>query len=127
MSAAASINNASDLQMNYMKLLVTQLQNQNPLEPMDNKDMSAQLAQFSQLEQLESMNSSFGKVLDSVQRSYASALIGKEVSFRATAADGTPETLTGQVEEVVIGSSGDISLVVGDRVVDLADVSAVRN
>ena len=127
MAETASVNNASDLQMNYMKLLVTQLQNQNPLEPMDNQDMSAQLAQFSQLEQLESMNSSFGKVLDSVQRSYASSLIGKEVSFTATAADGTQETLTGQVDEVAIGSSGDISLVIGDYGVDLAEVSGVRD
>lgn len=127
MAVAGSVNNASDLQLNYMKLLVTQLQNQNPLEPMDNKDMSAQLAQFSQLEQLESMNGSFGRVLDSVQRSYASSLIGKEVSFGAIASDGTLETLTGRVEEVVIDAKGSIALVVGDYAVDLADVSAVRN
>ncbi len=126
MAETESVNNASDLQMTYMKLLVTQLQNQNPLEPMDSQDMSAQLAQFSQLEQLEGMNSSFGKVLDSVQRSYASSLIGKEVSFSATAADGTEETLTGQVDEMAMDSSGDITLVIGDYSVDLADVSAVR-
>jgi flagellar basal-body rod modification protein FlgD len=127
MDAVASTNNASDLQMNYMKLLVTQLQNQNPLEPMDNQDMSAQLAQFSQLEQLESMNNSFGRVLDSVQRSYASSLIGKEVSFTATAADGTQETVTGTVEEVVMASNGDISLVVDGQGVDLAAVVSVRD
>ncbi len=127
MDAVSSTNNASDLQMNYMKLLVTQLQNQNPLEPMDNQDMSAQLAQFSQLEQLESMNGSFGKVLDSVQRSYASSLIGKEVSFTGTAADGTLETLAGAVEEVVMTSSGDISLVIDHQEVDLAAVVSVRD
>ena len=127
MDAVSSTNNASDLQMNYMKLLVTQLQNQNPLEPMDNQDMSAQLAQFSQLEQLESMNSSFGRVLDSVQRSYASSLIGKEVSFTATAADGSLETLTGTVEEVVMTRGGDISLVVDRQPVDLAAVVSVRS
>lgn len=126
MAATGSVNNATDLQLNYMRLLVTQLQNQNPLEPMDNKDMSAQLAQFSQLEQLESMNGSFGKVLDSVQRSYAGSLIGKEVSFMATAADGTVETLTGKAEQVVMSRSGDIALIVGDYAVNLADVSAVR-
>ena len=75
--------------MDYMKLLVTQLQNQNPLEPLDNKDMSAQLAQFSQLQQTENLNASFSKVLESVQRSYASSLIGKEVSFQVQADDGT--------------------------------------
>ena len=79
-SAAAS---ASKIQMDYMRLLVTQLQNQNPLEPMDNQEMASQLAQFSQLEQLESMNSSFAEVLDTTQRNYATSLIGKEVSFLA--------------------------------------------
>lgn len=118
---------ASDIQMDYMKLLVTQLQNQNPLEPLDNKEMTAQLAQFSQLQQLESMNGAFGKVLQSVQRSYASSLIGREVSFRAAGEDGAAETKTGQVEQALMGSDGQITLVVGDTRVDLADVVSVRN
>ncbi|MCD6175181.1 MAG: flagellar hook capping protein, partial [Planctomycetes bacterium] len=42
--------NAVDQKLDYLKLLVTELQNQNPLEPMEQKDMAAQLAQFSQLE-----------------------------------------------------------------------------
>jgi flagellar basal-body rod modification protein FlgD len=113
--------------MDYMKLLVTQLQNQNPLEPMDNTEMAAQLAQFSQLQQLEGMNSSFGKVLESVQRSYASSLIGREVSFLAVGSDGAVETRMGQVEEAVVGGDGQITLLVGDRNVDLADVLSVRN
>jgi flagellar basal-body rod modification protein FlgD len=125
--SVTGVASASDIQMDYMKLLVTQLQNQDPLEPMDNKDMTAQLAQFSQLQQLEGMNGSFGKVLDSVQRSYASSLIGKEVSFQATAADGTVETRTGKVEEVVMSSDGEITLVVGDQSVALADVVSIRN
>jgi flagellar basal-body rod modification protein FlgD len=117
---------ASDIQMDYMKLLVTQLQNQNPLEPMNNEDMAAQLAQFSQLQQLEGMNTSFGRVLDSVQRSYASSLIGKEVSFKASLADGSLETQTGEVEEVIMGGEGLIALVVNDQQVDLAAVLSIR-
>lgn len=127
MSAIGSAASASDIQMDYMKLLVTQLQNQNPLEPMDNTEMAAQLAQFSQLQQLEGMNSSFGKVLESVQRSYASSLIGREVSFLAVGSDGAVETRMGQVEEAVVGGDGQITLLVGDRNVDLADVLSVRN
>ena len=126
MSVTGTTASASDIQMDYMKLLVTQLQNQNPLEPMDNKDMTAQLAQFSQLQQLESMNNSFGKVLDSVQRGYASSLIGKEVSFKATASDGTVETRTGDVEEVLVDKDG-LTLLVGDEKVDLADVLSIRD
>jgi flagellar basal-body rod modification protein FlgD len=127
MNPVSATASANDIRMDYMKLLVTQLQNQDPLEPLDNKDMSAQLAQFSQLQQMENLNTSFGRVLDSVQRSYASALIGKEVSFQAQAADGTVEAETGEVEEVTIGADGDILLTIGDRKVNLADVTSIRD
>lgn len=127
MSAISSTPSAGDLQMDYMKLLVKQLQNQNPLEPLDNKDMSAQLAQFSQLQQTENLNASFGKVLESVQRSYASSLIGKEVSFQVQGADGTIEAQTGEVEEVVIGADGALLLMIDDRQVKLADVTSIRD
>jgi flagellar basal-body rod modification protein FlgD len=125
--AALSTASASEIQMDYMKLLVTQLQNQNPLEPLDNKDMSAQLAQFSQLQQTENLNTSFGKVLESVQRSYASSLIGKEVSFKTQASDGTIETKTGAVEEVTIAEEGALLLTVDGQQVKLADVTSIRD
>jgi len=124
--AALSTASASEIQMDYMKLLVTQLQNQNPLEPLDNKDMSAQLAQFSQLQQTENLNTSFSKVLESVQRSYASSLIGKEVSFKTQAADGDIETQTGEVEEVTMADEGAILLIVDGQQVKLADVTSIR-
>ena len=72
---------ASNIQMDYMKVLITQLQNQDPLEPLSNNEMASQLAQFSQLQQLESMNTNFAEVLAITNRSYANSLIGKEVTF----------------------------------------------
>jgi flagellar basal-body rod modification protein FlgD len=113
--------------MDYMKLLVTQLQNQNPLEPLDNKDMAAQLAQFSQLQQMETMNGSFSRLLDSAQRSYASSLIGKEVSFEAVAQNGALETRTGKVEEVTLEDDGSIILTVDHERVNLTDVTSIRD
>ncbi len=82
---------ASSIQMDYMKVLITQLQNQNPLEPMDNNEMASQLAQFSQLQQLESMNSNFAQILAITNRSYANSLIGKDVTFFAQ------DTVTGEL------------------------------
>jgi flagellar basal-body rod modification protein FlgD len=127
MAVTGTTSTASDIQMDYMNLLVTQLQNQNPLEPMDNADMTAQLAQFSQLEQMENLNSSFSKVLDSVQRNYANSLIGKDVSFEATTESGDAETRTGTVGEVTVGDEGEILLTVGDDQVNLSDVTSIRD
>jgi flagellar basal-body rod modification protein FlgD len=126
MNVTGTPASASEIQMDYMKLLVSQLKNQNPLEPLDNKDMTAQLAQFSQLQQLEGMNSSFSGVLESVQRTYASSLIGKEVSFQVTTAEGAVRTQTGKVDEVVMGKDGQITLVVDGQKVNLADVLSIR-
>jgi flagellar basal-body rod modification protein FlgD len=125
MSDTLTTSSASDLQTNYMTLLVTQLRNQNPLEPMDNNDMSAQLAQYSQLQQLENMNTSFGQLLSSVQRTQASSLIGKTVSFEAKAEDGTAKTQQGKVDGVTINSNGDVLLQVGKQNVTLAKVTEI--
>jgi len=93
--STTAIASASNIQMDYMKLLVTQLQNQNPLEPMDDNEMASQLAQFSQLSQLESMSSSFAEVLKTTERSYANLLLGKNVTFYS------PDEITGASEKKV--------------------------
>ena len=120
-----AIATASDIQTNYMKLLVAELQNQNPLEPLDNKEMAAQLAQFSQLEQIETMNSSFARVLTSVEQAYASSLIGKKISFLAETQTGTTEAQTGIVEQVFNNVDGKILLAVNGYALTLDDVISV--
>jgi flagellar basal-body rod modification protein FlgD len=65
-----------------MKLLVAELQNQNPLEPKSNQEMGSSLAQFSQLDQLESMNNNIAKMAkadDPANKLYSASLIGKNV------------------------------------------------
>jgi len=115
MDSSSAINSASNIQMNYMKLLVTQLQNQNPLEPMDNNEMASQLAQFSQLQQLESMNSNFANVLSSTERTYANSLIDKEISFASEDETGSRDITSGIVEEVINNVDGEIMLVTARR------------
>ena len=48
----------------FLKLLVTQLANQNPLNPVEDKEFIAQLAQFSSLEQMQDLNSNITEVGD---------------------------------------------------------------
>jgi flagellar basal-body rod modification protein FlgD len=102
MDSSLQTQNGSNIQMDYMKLLVTQLQNQNPLEPMDNNDMSAQLTQFSQLEQLEAMSKNFASVLTSMERSYSGSLLGKNVNFTADDGYGGTVEKTAVVDEIIM-------------------------
>lgn len=118
---------ASDIQMDYMKLLVTQLQNQNPLEPLDNNEMASQLAQFSQLQQLETLNSSFVQILAAAERSYANSLIGKDVSFIGRTETGEAGIVNGVVEQVYNDVDGEILLVVGTYTLGLEEIISVKN
>lgn len=126
MSDSSSTSISID-QMDYMNLLVTQLQNQNPLDPMDNTEMASQLAQYSTLEQLESMNTSFESALASSERSYAASLIGKEISFLTEAEDGSQELTRGVVEEVYNDLDGEIILSVEDYAISLDNVVTVTD
>jgi flagellar basal-body rod modification protein FlgD len=112
--------------MDYMKLLVVQLQNQNPLEPLDNNEMASQLAQFSQLAQLESMNLSFAGVLATLQRTYANSLIGKDVDFSVATETGDTETTSGTVDGVYSDSDGEIYLTIGNYTLSLEDITSVK-
>ncbi|WP_396587234.1 flagellar hook assembly protein FlgD [Bermanella sp. R86510] len=66
----------------FLKLLVTQMNNQNPLEPQDNSEFVAQLAQFSSVEGLDNLNSTVDNMsagLKSNQALQASSLVGQNV------------------------------------------------
>jgi len=127
MDSLSATSSASSIQMDYMKLLIVQLQNQNPLEPLDNNEMASQLAQFSQLQQLESMNTSFAKVLATTELTYANSLIGKEVSFIAETETGTTDITSGIVEQVYNNVDGEIFLRVGEYMFGLENVITVKN
>ncbi|PID62474.1 MAG: flagellar hook capping protein [Ignavibacteriae bacterium] len=83
----------------FLKLMIAQLQNQDPLEPMDGSQYSAQLAQFSSLEQMKNINDTLNLSLDanyllaqSVNNSMTAALVGKEVKVAS-------DTITYQGQE----------------------------
>lgn len=109
--STSAVGSSSKIQMDYMTLLITQLRNQNPLEPMDNAQMAAQLTQFSQLEQLESMNTNFARVLETTELSYANSLLGKNVTFYSTdESTGTLEKKVGSVDSVFNDPKTDANL-----------------
>lgn len=65
----------------FLKLLVTQLQNQDPTSPMENTEFISQMAQFSSLEQMTNMSNSFGKLASYITSTEASSALGKTVEL----------------------------------------------
>ena len=66
----------------FLKLLTTQLQHQDPMNPMDQSKMTGELAQFSQLEQLTSLNKKFddqNKTKSMEDKFYAASFVGKKI------------------------------------------------
>ncbi|TBU99978.1 flagellar hook assembly protein FlgD [Stutzerimonas kirkiae] len=92
----------------FLMLLVTQLNNQNPLDPQDNSEFVAQLAQFSSLESMTNLNTSMDTLVSSYQSSQAlqaSSLVGRSVIISS---DNTyVETGTEMTGSVVIPSAAD--------------------
>ncbi|MBR5912847.1 MAG: flagellar biosynthesis protein FlgD [Selenomonadaceae bacterium] len=69
---------SNDLDKNaFLKLLITQLENQDPLDPQDNSEFVAQMAQFSSLEQMTNMNDALGKINTLVSNMDTSVLVGQ--------------------------------------------------
>lgn len=120
-AAAAATTKNSLGKDDFLKLLVTQMQTQDPLNPMDDKDYVAQLAQFSSLEQLTNINSgitSMNAALTQQTQLSAVGFIGKDVSangYTLSKAGGTISALSynlpSQASDVsmnIIDSSGNI-------------------
>lgn len=77
-----SVNNAEEMRTNFMTLLVAQLNNQDPMNPMENAEMTSQLAQINTVSGIESLNDTMKEIngqIDNTRFMQASALIGKAV------------------------------------------------
>jgi flagellar basal-body rod modification protein FlgD len=92
----------------FLKLLVAQMKNQDPTNPMDSTQYVAQLAAFSQVEQSVQINSKLDQMLQSSTLAQADSLIGRTV----TSADGK---ITGKVEEVRLISNGIVAVLEGGK------------
>ncbi len=103
----------------FLKILITQLQHQDPTNPMQDKEFIAQMAQFSSLEQMTNMATSFGKLSSVLNSSEAQSLLGRNVEV----IDGD-KAVYGKVSQVV---RGEFPLVMVDgSFYDLEQVSKVE-
>ncbi|MDD4297187.1 MAG: flagellar hook capping FlgD N-terminal domain-containing protein [Ruminiclostridium sp.] len=102
----------------FLKLLITQLQNQDPMEPMEDQDFIAQIAQFSSLEQMQNLNNSFSY-------SMGFSLMGKYISAAITdEKTGEVKYVEGEVSSVK-SASGEVYLVVDGNDVPVSKITNV--
>ena len=100
-------------QQDFLKLMIAQMRNQNPLEPQDNTQFITQLASFQTLTAMEEMSSALKALAQVSGLASASALVGRTVTATvAASADpqtGMPrpaESVSGVVTSVTFGKSG---------------------
>ena len=65
----------------FLKLLITQLANQDPTSPVEDREFIAQMAQFSSLEQMTNMASDFAQLARMVQSTEAASALGRSVEI----------------------------------------------
>lgn len=82
----------------FLKILITQLQNQDPSQPLQDREFIAQMAQFSSVEQLMNMSKEIGALRQSI--GISSDLIGKEVSWLDMKGDSVVE-MYGVVDSIL--------------------------
>jgi len=86
----------------FLQLLTTQLQNQDPLSPMDDTQSVAELAQFSSLQATSNLASSFTAFQSNFAVMQSASLIGKNVSAQTTDAGGNTTTVTGTIKTISV-------------------------
>ena len=102
----------------FLKILASELQNQDPTEPVSNTEYVAQLAQFNSLQQMSSLNGSMSKF-------QAYSLIGMEVSYTATDSSGNSLSGTG-IAQSVVTNGNDVYVMVDGNKIKLASITKVE-
>jgi flagellar basal-body rod modification protein FlgD len=119
MSQAVNPNGSLD-QNAFLKLMITQMQYQDPLQPQDNSQFLAQLAQFTTLEQMTNIASDEQEAVFTNQLSVEQKLMGQTVSYTTT----DQQTVTGTVTGIKV-QNGEAQLIVGGTPVSLDSLTEI--
>lgn len=87
----------------FLKLLITEMQHQDPTNPMQDREFIAQMAQFSSLEQMVNFNAGMNKLIGNMNFQQSFDLLGKNVEITATDKvddQGNPEIIKGMVSSI---------------------------
>jgi flagellar basal-body rod modification protein FlgD len=114
----------------FLQILITQLKNQDPLSPMQDKDFIAQMAQFSSVEQLTEMNGNLKSMLAMLSQSLGSAsgIIGKTISWSVPGegVNDLPTVGSGVVEAIAVKNKAQYAVVDG-KDIPIDRISRIEN
>lgn len=101
----------------FLKLLVCQMQNQNPLEPASDTEWIAQLANFSSLETMQNMSGTMTGL-------QGMNMVGQYVDIVTKSADGNTQEISGYVDYVSV-ADGKTKVSIDGKLYDSSDVTNV--
>lgn len=104
----------------FLKLLITQLQNQDPSNPMDSDQLLQQVSEMRALQSNIELSNSLKSLTLAQQLSSAASFLGKQV----TGTDANQQTVSGAVSQVVV-SGGKTLLAIGNSQIELGNVTKV--
>lgn len=107
----------------FLSLLVAQLQNQDPMKPMEDREFVAQLAQFNTLESMRNMEEDIARASSASLFTQATSVIGKHIQAKL-ATDGS--TVSGVVTEVRM-VQGTPRVIVDGKQIDLTEITNVTS
>lgn len=111
----------------FLKLLLTEMQNQDPLQPMDNSQMLTQMSQIREIGSNDRLTDTLSNLAAGQELSMASSMIGKTVK----ALDSNSKDVTGKVGRVSVqtdakdSSKRTVSVHIGDAVVDINNIREI--
>lgn len=118
--SATSTTSAASLDANaFLRLLIAEVRNQDPANPIDSSQYVAQLATFSSVEQATQTNAKLDTLLTSLSLSQADSIIGRTI----TSADGT---VSGVASELRIVSGGAVAVLENGSQIELGAGVTVR-
>ena len=106
----------------FLRILVTQLRNQDPMQPLQDSDFIAQMAQFTSVEQLMNMSNEMTMLRQNL--GMASSMIGKDIAWYDYTETGELVPYSGQVESILIKDNVQYAIV-GDSQIPLDKIVSI--
>lgn len=109
----------------FLQLLITEMQNQDPMDPMENSEMLQQIGQIREIGATDQLTSTLGNLAASQELVTASGLIGRQVEALAddaTEVSGVVDRITVQTNE---DDSRNVKVHVGEKTIDIRNIRQI--